>query len=97
MHTQHPGSALVRSALDAFTIPRGRGEHLCLVQRPMWDSFNDIIYRNPEQRFSEDLLKAGLQTVLLALDFLHTECRLVHTGKYASSNRNDSEIDGCVV
>ena len=66
-----------------FTIPRSGGDHHCLVQRPMWDSFKDLLYRNPTHRFTEDLLKAGLMQVFLALDFLHTECKLVHTGKWA--------------
>lgn len=30
---------------------------------------------------TEDLLKVFLQTILLALDFLHTDCKLVHTGE----------------
>lgn len=54
-------------------------EHHCLVQEPMWDSWKDLLRRNPSQRFTEDLLKAGLRQVLLALDFLHRECKLVHT------------------
>ncbi|KAK4129481.1 hypothetical protein N657DRAFT_652860 [Parathielavia appendiculata] len=29
--------------------------------------------------FTKDLLKAGIKMVLLALDYLHTECKLVHT------------------
>ncbi|KAN0072476.1 Protein kinase-like domain containing protein [Elaphomyces granulatus] len=45
----------------------------------MWESFRDLLFRNPEHRFSEDLLKAGLMQVFLALDYLHTECKLVHT------------------
>ncbi|PYI29535.1 kinase domain protein [Aspergillus indologenus CBS 114.80] len=75
----HPGHAHVRKALDIFTIPRSGGDHPCLVQKPMWESFRDLLYRNPTYRFSEDLLKAGLLQILQALDYLHTECKLVHT------------------
>ena len=77
----HPGYAHIRKALDIFTIPRPGGDHLCLVQKPMWESFRDLLYRNPSHRFTEDLLKAGLMQIFLALDYLHTECKLVHTGK----------------
>lgn len=80
MKTEHPGFDFVRSALDTFNIPREGGGHRCLIQRPMWDSFSDLVYRNPDKRFTADLLKAGLRTVLVALDFLHTECRIIHTG-----------------
>lgn len=77
----HPGHAHIRKALDVFMIPHSGGDHPCLVQEPMWESFRDLLYRNPNHRFTEDLLKAGLMQVFLALDYLHTECKLVHTGK----------------
>lgn len=77
---QHPGRPHIRQALDIFTIPRPGGDHQCLVQKPMWESFRDLLYCNPNHRFSEDLLKAGLMQIFLALDYLHTECKLVHTG-----------------
>lgn len=76
----HPGHAHVRKALDFFTIPSSGGGHPCLVQNPMWESFRDLLCRNPSHRFTEDLLKSGLMQILLALDYLHTECKLVHTG-----------------
>jgi serine/threonine protein kinase len=47
----------------------------------MWESFRKLLRRNPTHRFIEDLVKAGLTQVFLALDYLHTECKLVHTGK----------------
>lgn len=56
----HPGHAHIRKALDLFTIPYSGGDHPCLVQKPMWESFRDLLYRNPNHRFTEDLLKAGL-------------------------------------
>ncbi|PYI11064.1 CMGC protein kinase [Aspergillus sclerotiicarbonarius CBS 121057] len=77
--SSHPGYAHVRTALDVFTIPRLGGDHHCLVQKPMWESFRHLLYRNPTHRFTEDLLKMGLMQVFLALDYLHTECKLVHT------------------
>ncbi|KAI1135858.1 kinase domain protein [Hypoxylon sp. FL0543] len=75
----HPGSGHVAAALDTFVLPRPGGDHCCLVQKPMWDSWQDLLLRNPANRFTDDLLKAGLKQLFLALDFLHTECRIVHT------------------
>jgi serine/threonine-protein kinase SRPK3 len=76
----HPGYPYIRTALNTFTIPRPGGDHYCLVQKPMWDSFRDLLDWNPTHRFTEPLLKAGLSMLFLALDYLHTECKLVHTG-----------------
>ncbi|KAF7187460.1 Serine/threonine-protein kinase SRPK [Pseudocercospora fuligena] len=76
----HPGSSHIRSAMDTFTIEQTSGaNHRCLVQRPMWDSLTDLLDRNPTRRFTIPLLKAALTQTFLALDFLHTECKLVHT------------------
>ncbi|ROT35114.1 kinase domain-containing protein [Sodiomyces alkalinus F11] len=75
----HPGHRHVRTALETFAIDEPGGNHQCLVQRPMWDSWKDLLLRNPTGRFSEALLKGGLQHLLRALDYLHTECKLVHT------------------
>ncbi|CAN9470182.1 unnamed protein product [Alternaria alternata] len=78
-NASHPGYNHVRTALDLFTIPRQGGDHRCLVQKPMWDSFRDLLNRNPAHRFTDELLKAGLSQVFLALDYLHTEAKIIHT------------------
>ncbi|OBT92628.1 hypothetical protein VE01_09818 [Pseudogymnoascus verrucosus] len=78
-NSSHPGYGHVRKALGIFTIPRAGGDHYCLVQKPTRESFRDLLYRNPILRFTEELLKAGLKQVFLVLDYLHTECQLVHT------------------
>lgn len=46
----------------------------------MWDSWRDLLLRNPTHRFTVELLKPGLKYLFLALDYLHSECKLVHTG-----------------
>ncbi|CAI4213687.1 unnamed protein product [Parascedosporium putredinis] len=55
----HPGHRHVRTALDTFTIGRPGGDHQCIVQQPMWDSWKDLLLRNPTGRFSEALLKGA--------------------------------------
>lgn len=76
----HPGYSHIRTALETFTIPRIGGDHTCLVQKPMWESFKDLRYRLPNGLFTEQLLKGSLKQLFLALEYLHTECKLVHTG-----------------
>ena len=46
----------------------------------MWESFRDLKYRLSNGLFTEELLKGSLGELFLALDYLHTECKLVHTG-----------------
>lgn len=75
-----PGHRHVRTATSIFAIERNGQQHQCLVQQPMWDSWRDLLYRNPSGRFSAELLKGGLKHLLLALDYLHKEFKLVHTG-----------------
>ncbi|KAK3898967.1 kinase-like domain-containing protein [Staphylotrichum tortipilum] len=70
---------IVRTALETLSIDHPQGTHQCLVQPPMWDSWKDLLTRNPSGRFSDVLLKGGLRHLLLALDYLHSECKLVHT------------------
>ncbi|GJC94785.1 hypothetical protein ColKHC_03611 [Colletotrichum higginsianum] len=78
----HPGYPHVRTALDTFKLKRpndGSVMHHCLVQNPMWDSWKDVVRWNPAGLFNEELLKAGLAKLFLALDYLHSECKVVHT------------------
>ncbi|KZM19304.1 uncharacterized protein EKO05_0002934 [Ascochyta rabiei] len=76
---KHPGYRHIRTAQNKFTIPRAGGDHLCLVQKPMGDSLKDMLRRNPSRRFTTDLLRMSLIQLFLALDYVHSECKLVHT------------------
>ncbi|CEL08702.1 hypothetical protein ASPCAL11847 [Aspergillus calidoustus] len=71
----HPGYSCVQTALESFTLHRPEGGHKCLVQKPMWESLQDLLRRNPTHRFNEELLKGTLQYVLSSLDYLHTDSK----------------------
>ncbi|KAF1933451.1 uncharacterized protein M421DRAFT_395449 [Didymella exigua CBS 183.55] len=43
-NSSHPGYRHVRTALDAFRISRAGGDYQCLVQKPVWDSFSEIVH-----------------------------------------------------
>ncbi|CRK47576.1 hypothetical protein BN1723_007633 [Verticillium longisporum] len=60
----YPGYPYIRTALDTFKL-----------NRP--DS-SDVVYWNPAGLFSEELLKAGLIKLFLALDYLHSECKIIY-------------------
>ena len=84
--SSHIGKRFVRTALDSFVIPRTGGDHHCLVHVPLWGSLRDMILRNPyRDRFTEQLLKATLKCLLQALDYLHTDRKIIHTGEHLDS------------
>jgi serine/threonine-protein kinase SRPK3 len=81
----HPGRDALRALLDSFSISRPDGEHQCLVHPPLWDSVRTFLARNPAGRLPKPVLGIVLQRLFLALDFMHNECHLIHTGNIRSS------------
>lgn len=77
---KHPGYKAVRSLLDSFDVDGPDGRHRCLVHPPLWESLLALLHRNPILRLPAPVLAFALQRVFLALDFLHNECQIVHTG-----------------
>ncbi|TGO40356.1 hypothetical protein BHYA_0038g00300 [Botrytis hyacinthi] len=75
----HPGYSHIRTALETFAIHHPGGDYTCLVKKPIWESFRDLRHRIPNGLFAEILLKGALKQSFLELDYLHTECKLVHT------------------
>lgn len=66
--------------LDAFTADGPSGRHQCLVHEPLLTSISHLQASLANQRINEDILKMLLKELLVALDYLHTEAQLVHTG-----------------
>lgn len=79
VETDHPGRSAIRELLDSFDVSGPAGEHRCLVHPPLWDNMLTFIHRNSEGRLPTILVSYILQRVFLALDFLHTECQIIHT------------------
>lgn len=92
MKTTHQGALLVRELCDHFQIPDLNGTHICLTQEPLGMSLETLRQLMPEKQLSADVLKAVLKHLLLALDFLHTEAKMVHTGDDACNSDNDLEL-----
>ncbi|KAH8904753.1 serine threonine protein kinase, CMGC group [Coniochaeta sp. PMI_546] len=77
--TNHPGRNAIRELLDSFDIPGTDGSHRCLVHPPLWESVLTFLHRNPVRRLPAPVLAFVLRRLFLALDFLHAECRIIHT------------------
>ena len=77
----HPGKEYIRAIQDSFYLTSGAGNtHQCLVHDVLSNDIQDLRYRHPDRKFPEDMLRPILIQLLVALDFLHTECHIIHTG-----------------
>lgn len=79
VNVAHPGRSLIRDLYKTFEISEPHGSHQCLVQPPMHMSIDDMMETHPEP-LTVPLLKLVLKRLLTALDFLHTEAHVIHTG-----------------
>lgn len=77
----HTGQDYIRELYDTFEVTGPHGQHHCLVQPPMHLTLFDIL-KSTSKPVSPPLVKMTLKCLLDALDFLHTEAGIVHTGKY---------------
>ncbi|GLA50073.1 hypothetical protein AnigIFM63604_006092 [Aspergillus niger] len=75
----HAGRNAVRRLLDSFDIDGPEGKHRCLVHPPLWESVRTFLHRNPVRWLPVPVLSFVLKRVFLALDYLHTECQVIHT------------------
>lgn len=75
----HPGRKSLRTLLDTFDIDGPSDKHRCLVHPPLWDSVLTLLRRNPVERLPPAILVVVLHGLFLALDYLHTKCKVVHT------------------
>ena len=78
--TRKPGVSLVRKLLDSFKATGPAGEHQCLVHEPLGMSMETLREISPAGKIPEALLKAFLKHLLQALDFLHTDAKMIHAG-----------------
>ncbi|WQF75307.1 Putative serine/threonine-protein kinase, active [Colletotrichum destructivum] len=76
---KHPGRSAVRELLDSFDVAGPDRCHRCLVHPHLWESVLTFLHRNPVRMLPAPVLAFVLRRLLLALDYLHTECEIVHT------------------
>ncbi|RSL67614.1 hypothetical protein CEP53_002903 [Fusarium sp. AF-6] len=79
VNPQHKRWHFVRTLSDSFAVSGASGSHVCLVlealREPLW------LYR---RRYTgnfipPEILKILVQMILHGLDYLHTECQIIHT------------------
>lgn len=80
VETRHPGRNFIRKLLDHFGIQGPHGQHVCLVHEPLGTSADFMVKMCPGQVMTLHDMKPGIRQLLVALVFLHSECRIIHTG-----------------
>jgi len=81
IQSKHEGRAYVRLIQDSFTIPGPFGEHLVMVFEPLREPLWLLGRHLGSVGLPSTILKAFLKLVLQGLDFLHSECHIIHTGE----------------
>lgn len=78
----HRGRSLIRTLLDSFQVNGPEGSHSCLVYPPMREPLSMYQRRFDDGKMPLPLIKTYIRTLLTGLEYLHKECRIVHTGKF---------------
>lgn len=78
---KHRGFHYVRTCIDSFEERGPHGTHLCLVYEPMREPL--WLFQRPcrGRKFPLGLLKAYVRLLLQGLEYLHSECNIIHTGR----------------
>ncbi|KAF4495324.1 CMGC SRPK kinase [Fusarium agapanthi] len=79
---KHHGWHFVRKLTDTFNLESPYGSHICLVLEPLREPLWLYCSRYIGGVIPPDTVKILLQMILLAHDYLHTECHVVHAGKW---------------
>ena len=77
----HEALSFLRPPLEAFKLIGPRGTHTCLVYEPMRETLFKLQRRLPGNKVPLNLFKLYVFCLLEALDYLHSACHLIHTGK----------------
>lgn len=78
----HKGWRFVRYPIDSFDLPLRSVPYLCLVFEPLREPLWLLRYRFIDSVIPPDTLKVLVQMILHGLDYLHSECRIIHAGMF---------------
>ncbi len=81
----HECFRFVRTMIDNFEIRGPHGTHQCSVYEPMRETMAQFQQRLPGGKIPGLLLKEYMKHLLLALDYIHSTCNVVHTGEETRS------------
>ncbi|KAJ5405446.1 hypothetical protein N7465_006730 [Penicillium sp. CMV-2018d] len=76
---EHRGCAILRTCLDDFEVDGREAKHMCLVYEPMREPLWILQRRFVDRKLPLPIAKAYIYFLLVGLDYLHSECKVVHT------------------
>ncbi|PGH27962.1 CMGC/SRPK protein kinase [Polytolypa hystricis UAMH7299] len=76
---RHKGWEFVRQLRDAFVLDGTSGYHVCLVFEPLREPLGAYRTRFKNSIIPPIYFRIMLHMILNALDYLHSECHLIHT------------------
>jgi serine/threonine protein kinase len=77
----HPGYGSIRTCLGSFEVTNKERKHLCQIYEPMRETMSMFQQRWQNRKIPLQLAKAYILLLLLGIDYLHAECKIIHTGK----------------
>lgn len=88
----HSGRMFGIDLLDSFSHLGPHGTHICMVLEPMHQDLAILSRRSHDRKIPLVIVKEIAKQMLLALDYLHTSCNIVHTGRNRSVHICSSQI-----
>lgn len=81
IESNHFGSLLIRQMLDEFKVDSRRGVFQCIVHPPLANSIKAVRKMFPDHALPAGFVKLIIKHLLISLDFLHTDAKVIHTGE----------------
>ncbi|KAJ5927546.1 hypothetical protein N7516_009319 [Penicillium verrucosum] len=78
-NTQHPGRNFVATLLDSFRVASPGGTHICMVFDALCEPLWMLKRRFEGNIIPLDVLKPVSKLILEGLQYIHTECHVIHT------------------
>lgn len=76
----HSGYGSIRNCVGSFEVTNKERKHLCQIYEPMRETMLMFQQRWQNRRIPLEVAKAYILLLLLGIDYLHAECRIIHTG-----------------
>ncbi|OJZ81013.1 hypothetical protein ASPFODRAFT_65521 [Aspergillus luchuensis CBS 106.47] len=94
IQSDHAGQSCLRSLIETFQVrnPDGHSNHTCLVHPPLGISLDQLTPLLPGKVMSSSMVRTTMRNILAALDFLHTETQVIHTGPVPRKSLSDRTI-----